>query len=146
MLDAVRRGDTDMAALWLQNGGDAALESWGVPHGARVQEWHTAIPRAVLDWMEALPLSWQCGGTLFVHAGIRPGVPLEKQSAQDMLWIRDPFLTWPGELPLRVVHGHTPVRAPEVHPYRIAIDTGAAFGGPLTCAALENTTVAFIQV
>ncbi len=146
MLDAVRGGDVDMAALWMQNGGDAALESWGVPRRARVQEWHTLIPRAVLDWMEALPLSHRIGETLFVHAGIRPGVPLAKQSAHDMLWIREPFLSWSDPLPVRVVHGHTPVRAPEIRPHRIGIDTGAVVGGRLTCAVLEGSTVAFIQV
>lgn len=146
MLDAVLRGDVEAAAIWRRNGGDAALESWGVPRRARVQDWKDLIPREALDYLNRCPLTHRIGDTLFVHAGIRPGVPLERQSPHDLLWIREPFLSWTDPLPVRVVHGHTPTRMPEILPHRIGIDTGAVMGGRLTCAVLERSTVAFIQV
>jgi serine/threonine protein phosphatase 1 len=62
----------------------------------------------------------------------------------DLAWIREPFLSWRGRLPAVVVHGHTPSDGPEVLPHRIGIDTGAVFGGPLTCAVLEGERVGFL--
>lgn len=146
MLDAVLHADVEAADVWRRNGGDAALASWNVPQRARVQEWKELIPRETLDFLATRPLSHRIGDTLFVHAGIRPGLPPERQSPHDLLWIREPFLSWPEPLPVRVVHGHTPVRAPEIRPHRIGIDTGAVMGGRLTCAVLEGATVGFIQV
>jgi serine/threonine protein phosphatase 1 len=75
-----------------------------------------------------------------VHAGVRPGVALDAQSGDDMLWIREPFLSsplWHGAL---VIHGHTPTktRAPDVRTNRVNLDTGACFGGPLTAAAFGS--------
>ena len=81
-----------------------------------------------------------------MHAGIRPGVPLARQSREDLLWIREPFLSWDGALPLVVVHGHTPEAEPVVRANRIGIDTGAVMGGKLTCAVLEADTLAFLEV
>jgi serine/threonine protein phosphatase 1 len=85
------------------------------------------------------------GGYVFVHAGLRPNVPLARQSRLDMLWIREPFLSFTGELPGVVVHGHTPAVEPVVRPNRIGIDTGAFMGGPLTCLVLEEDRFGFIS-
>jgi serine/threonine protein phosphatase 1 len=88
------------------------------------------------------------GPYLFVHAGIRPGVRLAQQVRQDLLWIREPFLSSKGEFlgepGMVVVHGHTPSREPVIRPNRIGIDTGAVMGGVLTCAVLEDERVGFL--
>ena len=82
---------------------------------------------------------------MFVHAGIYPGVPLDKQSRFDMLWIREPFLQSREDHGAVIVHGHTPKREPTVLPNRIAIDTGAVLGGALTCVVLEQDKLGFLQ-
>ena len=89
-------------------------------------------------FLEELPLSFSLGDYLFVHAGIRPGVPLDEQSPTDLLTIREPFLSWLGPLPKVVVHGHTAVRSPTFLSNRINVDTGAYVTGRLTCLALED--------
>ena len=100
-------------------------------------------------WMASLPLSFDDERRFFVHAGIRPGVPLPKQREKDLLWIRKPFLTHPGPFPTYVVHGHSPTlrlpghsRRPQVFSHRCNLDTGAVFGGPLSAAVFtdEQTT------
>lgn len=88
--------------------------------------------------LAALPLTHDDGTYLFVHAGIRPGVPLSRQDPEDLTWIREPFLTYTGPLPRRVVHGHTIMGdRPVVTPNRISIDTGAFRSGILTAAVLD---------
>ncbi len=71
-------------------------------------------------------------------------MPIARQTREDLLWMREPFLSHRGDLGVVVVHGHTPVREPQVRPNRIGIDTGAVLGGPLTCAVLEEARVAFL--
>ncbi|WP_237476711.1 metallophosphoesterase family protein [Lichenibacterium dinghuense] len=89
-------------------------------------------------FLASLPLTHDDGTHLFVHAGIRPGVPLERQSHEDLTWIREEFLTFEGRLPRRVVHGHTIMGdRPVVTPNRISIDTGAYRSGILTAAVLD---------
>ncbi|RYB03888.1 metallophosphoesterase [Lichenibacterium ramalinae] len=89
-------------------------------------------------YLAALPLTHDDGTHLFVHAGIRPGVPLDRQDPEDLIWIREPFLTFTGRLPRRVVHGHTIMGdRPVVTPNRISIDTGAFRSGRLTAAVLD---------
>ena len=98
-----------------------------------------------LALLRGLPVTHRAGGYLFVHAGIRPGVPLDAQGREDLLWIREPFLSFDGDLGCVVVHGHTPIPAPLVRPNRIDIDTGAYLGGELTCAVLEADRIGFLQ-
>jgi serine/threonine protein phosphatase 1 len=145
MLAALRGGDAGAAGHWMANGGRQTLNSWGVPPSAPPARWWDAIPPAHLGFLRGLSLLHRAGGYVFVHAGLRPGVPLESQSRQDLLWIREPFLSWDGALPLVVVHGHTPEAAPVVRANRIGIDTGAVLGGKLTCAVLEDDTLAFME-
>jgi len=71
-------------------------------------------------------------------------VKLELQSRQDMMWIREPFLSSRADHGAVVVHGHTPKREPIVQPNRIAIDTGAVLGGALTCVVLEGDRLGFL--
>jgi serine/threonine protein phosphatase 1 len=114
---------------WRANGGETTLESYGVDDERK-------LPAAHLAWIAALPLHFADGGRLFVHAGIRPGVPLEEQTERDLLWIREPFLSSADDHGVFVVHGHTPLRTalPDLRPNRLNLDTAACFGGELTAA------------
>ena len=91
------------------------------------------------DWFDGLPLMAQRGSHLFVHAGVRPEVPLQEQKADDLLWIRRPFLTRNHGLPYTVVHGHTFRSDYSIIrlPHRIGIDTGAFMSGRLTALPLS---------
>jgi serine/threonine protein phosphatase 1 len=145
MLAAVTSADAESVRQWLANGARQTLASWGVPPRAPPGQWWDAIPPVHLGFLRGLSLLHRAGGYAFVHAGIRPGVALANQSRDDLLWIREPFLSWDGALPAVVVHGHTPEAEPVVRANRIGIDTGAVMGGKLTCAVLEADTLAFLQ-
>jgi serine/threonine protein phosphatase 1 len=138
-------GRDDSVMHWLANGGADTLASWGLPPRSRPTEWRERIPAEHIRFLGGLSLLHQQGGYIFVHAGLRPGVPLGKQTRDDMLWIREPFLSFKGELPGAVVHGHTPEHNPTVRPNRIGVDTGAVMGGALTCAVLEADRVGFLR-
>jgi len=86
------------------------------------------IPAEHQTFLRELQINFRYGDYFFVHAGIRPGVPLNKQEKQDMLWIREPFLSWKHSHEAIVVHGHTPRHDPEIRLNRIGIDTGAVMG------------------
>ena len=143
MIDALE-GIGPSATDWMISGGREALASWGGDPDAPRNTWPAAVPAAHLDFLRGLALSHRVGGYLFVHAGIRPGIAIEEQSAQDLLTIRNSFLYSEQRFGAVVVHGHTPRIAPEVRFNRIGIDTGAVFGGKLTCAVLEGTTIGFL--
>ena len=146
LLDAIGAGSgIGTPGVWLANGGIATLESWGVANLTDPQVWRATIPPAQLALLQQLTLSRREGGYLFVHAGIRPRVALEAQIEEDMLWIREPFLSYADPHPAVVVHGHTPGQAPVVRPNRIGIDTGAVMGGVLTCAVLEADRLGFLE-
>jgi serine/threonine protein phosphatase 1 len=143
MLDACDpQAKPGTVAFWLENGGGETLASYGV-HPADPR-WREVVPEAHLELLRGMPLSWSAGDYLFVHAGVRPSVPLDQQDPFDLLWIREPFLSFRGELPVVVVHGHTPTPAPAVRAHRIGIDTGACFGGDLTCLVLEEGRMGFL--
>ena len=135
------------AEHWMGHGGVAALQSWGVPVRAPVAEWHAHIPPAHLAFLRSLRPHWQAGACLFVHAGVRPGFSLAVQDRQDLLYMREPFLSLqrPAIPGLFVVHGHTPGGAPVLTPWRLCIDSGAGRGGPLTCAILQRDQLRFLQ-
>jgi serine/threonine protein phosphatase 1 len=126
------------------NGGADSLLSWGIARTVPPAAWASRIPRQHLLFLRDLEICRQIGPYLFVHAGVRPGVPLDQQSRQDMMWIREPFLSSRADHGAVVVHGHTPKREPIVQPNRIAIDTGAVLGGALTCVVLEGDTLGFL--
>ena len=100
-----------------------------------------ALPESHRAFLEALGLYFICGDFLFVHAGVRPLVPIERQTEDDLLWIREEFLLWEKEFEKIVVHGHTPVHEPDIRPNRINIDTGAFATGRLTCMVFEGTEI-----
>lgn len=97
-----------------------------------------AVPAEHLAFLEALPRTSERDGLLFVHAGIRPGVALEEQDPEDLIWIRAPFLDDPRPYPWLVVHGHTALDHPRHFGNRIDLDGGAGFGRTLHPAVLEG--------
>jgi serine/threonine protein phosphatase 1 len=129
--------------LWLAQGGLATLESYGI---AEPRD----LPRAHIDWLGALPLSYDDGRRFFVHAGVNPGAPLTAQDDFDLLWIREPFLSYGGDYGRLIVHGHTPLAdgVPDLRGNRLNLDTGAVFGGPLTAAVFDDAQtepIGFLQ-
>lgn len=144
MLAALATGETEATELWLANGGGDSLLSWGVPRSAQPKEWPGYMPKWHLIFLRDLAVRHQVGGYLFVHAGVRPGVPLERQTRHDLIWIREPFLSSNEPFGLVVVHGHTPRQEPVIRQNRIGIDTGAVMGGMLTCAVLEEDRLGFL--
>ena len=145
MLAAIAQADKDAGELWLRNGGADSLMSWGVPRTVIQKDWASRIPLPHIVFLRDLLLHHRIGPYLFVHAGMRPGVPLTQQTRQDLLWIREPFLSSRRDHGAVVVHGHTPRREPFVGDNRIGIDTGAVIGGALTCVVLEDDKLAFLQ-
>jgi serine/threonine protein phosphatase 1 len=132
---------------WLQVGGMQTLASYGVqPRPGMIEtELHRrfwdAFPRAHELLLQCLRTSFCCGDFLFVHAGIRPAVPIERQDLNDLLWIRHEFLNSARDHGKLVVHGHTSVPHPDIRHNRINIDTGAWRTGTLTCIAIEGMTI-----
>ena len=125
------------------NGGDKALRSFGVTHPSEV-------PARYVDWMRALATHHDDGARFFVHAGIDPNRPLDRQDRHDMLWMREPFLSDPRDFGRFIVHGHTPLRGgrPDLRRNRVNIDTAAVLGGPLTAAVFHDNIsapVGFLQ-
>ncbi|WP_375398830.1 metallophosphoesterase family protein [uncultured Sphingomonas sp.] len=104
-----------------------------------------AVPSAHLDFVRRFEDLIQIGDYIFVHAGVRPGVALDKQTAKDLRWIREPFLTYRGDLPGIVVHGHTILADVDEQANRIGIDTGAFATGRLTALGLEGTEKWYLQ-
>jgi serine/threonine protein phosphatase 1 len=127
-------GDVDMD-MWLgpSGGGLATLASYGVAHASQ-------LPADHLQWMATLPLSHDDGLRYFAHAGVHPDRPLSEQVPDDLLWIREPFLSHKGDFGRLIVHGHTPVsaRVPDMRANRLNIDTGAGYGGPITAAIFDD--------
>jgi serine/threonine protein phosphatase 1 len=138
-------GDRPAATDWLFAGGEAALESYGVDPASPRETWPESVPAEHLDFLRNLTLIHRDGGYLFVHAGIRPGIPIEQQAREDLLRMRQPFLYSDALFGAVVVHGHTPVKEPVVRHNRIAIDTGAVFGGKMTAVVLEGETIGFLS-
>lgn len=146
--------DEQALEQWRHYGGIETLVSYGVDvknaqRGRNFAETRVALmekmPSAHLDFYRATPLWWSCGDYFFCHAGIRPRVPLARQQERDLLWIRYDFLDDPTMHEKVVVHGHTPVNAPESLPNRINVDTGAYATDVLTCVVLEGDQRRFMS-
>jgi serine/threonine protein phosphatase 1 len=146
--------DPSVWAHWRHLGGLETLHSYGVATGSLMmgksleeaaRSLQSAIPQAHFDFLASLRTSLVVGRYFLCHAGVRPGVSLERQSEDDLLWIRDQFLSSNADFGKIVVHGHTPTEEPEVLPNRINVDTGAFMTGRLTCAVLEMEHVRFLS-
>jgi len=100
-----------------------------------------ALPEAHKRFLKRLRLTFNCGDFFFVHAGVRPGIRLSRQREADLLWIRDAFLESEENFGKYIVHGHTPVREPDIRPNRVNIDTGAYATGNLTLLTVQGSSV-----
>ena len=108
-------------------------------------ELRARLPERHHRFFAGLKLLHEEGDYLFAHAGVRPGVPLDRQQEEDLLWIRDEFLRSDAEFGKIVVHGHTITERPDVQRNRIGIDTGAFASGRLTALVLEGADWSFLQ-
>jgi serine/threonine protein phosphatase 1 len=144
--------DPEAASAWLSpsNGGLETLRAYvgELPQPSGLQALQSALlkvfPADHRRFLQALPASHEEGGYFFVHAGVRPTIPLQHQQRQDMLWIRGEFLGSAVDYGKVVVHGHTITTAPEERPNRIGIDTGAFFTGRLTALVAEGDWRGFL--
>jgi serine/threonine protein phosphatase 1 len=144
----------DHAGTWLNFGGLATLLSYDVslermPAPGDLVALSVALRRQLPDghlrFLENLAFSYREAAYCFAHAGIRPGIPLERQSVNDLLWIRDEFTRHAGPHEAIVVHGHTISEQAELLPHRIGIDTGAYYSDVLTCVVLEGSEQRLLQ-
>jgi serine/threonine protein phosphatase 1 len=133
MLDKFINGDDRLT--YLLNGGQQTLDSYLTKP---VQSDFYPIPPDHMDFFKSLRLFYETEEFIFVHAGLRPRVPLESQKPQDLLWIRDKFVSTKYDFGKRVIFGHTPLKKPLVEPNKIGIDTGAVYGNALTCVQLPD--------
>ena len=147
--------DARFLAFWRSQGGLETLHSYGVDVGAAMagrgfeeaQAAFTArFPKHHRDFLKALKTSAVIGDYFFCHAGVRPGVPLDRQDREDLLNIREPFLSSEAQHGKLVVHGHTPAVTPEIRPNRIGIDSAAFATGRLACLVLEKAERRFLDV
>ena len=143
MIDALSGLGASMTD-WMIQGGREALQSWGGDPDAPRPTWPGHVPDAHMGFLKNLALTHREGSYLFAHAGIRPGIAIEDQTRQDLISIRQAFLYSEADFGVTVVHGHTPKQDPVIKHNRIGIDTGAVYGGRLTCAILETDRVAFL--
>jgi serine/threonine protein phosphatase 1 len=144
---------------WLHNGGETALMSYGVDRAAiddaiwlgkrglmeAAAQFHSLLPDEHLRFYRSLKLSYRAGDYFFAHAGVRPGVALDRQTEDDLIWIRGEFLNYTYEFGAVVVHGHTPARFPQDLHNRIGIDTLAFHTGKLTAVGLDGARRWFLS-
>lgn len=123
--------------LYLFNGGGVTIRSY--QEGGEFR-----LPPEHLNFISSLPLYYETEDYIFVHAGLRPGVQLQQQDRFDLLWIREEFIRSNYDFGKLVIFGHTPLRRPLVMKNKVGIDTGAVYGGPLTC--LELPALRFYSV
>jgi serine/threonine protein phosphatase 1 len=139
--------DATVLPRWRQLGGLQTLASYGVSVSREMTDsdvhraFLAAFPPAHNAFLRCLRNNIRCGDFLFVHAGIRPNVPLNSQDPSDLMWIRDEFLNSTNDHGVYVVHGHTPVPHADIRSNRVNIDTGAWRSGVLTCIAIEGTDI-----
>lgn len=118
--------------LFLPNGGRKTLESYSVETGK------IDIPQSHRDFLDHLDLYFETNDYIFVHAGMRPYIYISEQSPEDLLWIRSHFLKSSYDWGKRVIFGHTPFSVPFIEANKVGIDTGAVYGGRLTCLVLPD--------
>ncbi|MDB5580693.1 MAG: hypothetical protein JWR80_5869 [Bradyrhizobium sp.] len=146
--------DPKLGPQWRDFGGLETLHSYGLSAGrflmgrnyaAAAKELGEALMPHI-GFLQSLKNSYSHGKYFLCHAGVKPGVPLDKQAHHDLLWIRSEFLESEINFGKIVVHGHTPVERPDVRANRINIDTGAYATGELTCVVLDEGGHRFLKV
>ena len=120
---------------YLLNGGQNTLDSY---LSKNLQSELYPIPSDHMEFFKTLRLYYETEAYIFVHAGLRPKVPLASQETEDLLWIRDKFIYSKYNFGKTVVFGHTPLEKPLVESNKIGIDTGAVYGNALTCVQLPE--------
>jgi serine/threonine protein phosphatase 1 len=148
----VLEGGRDQIENWLRYGGRETLHSYGISDRVIAMggtflsaELSDKVPMAHRHFLNSLEPCKQFGDYVFVHAGIRPNVPLARQDPADLMWIRSPFLDFKGDHGVTVVHGHTVTDNVVVTGNRIGIDTGAYRTGRLSAIGIEGTDRWFLQ-
>jgi serine/threonine protein phosphatase 1 len=139
-------GETDLIPGWLRFGGAQCLESYGAdpqaiaaaPPEVALASIRQTIPAKHIEFLRGFADTCRFGDYLFVHAGIRPGIELDRQRQSDLRWIREPFLLDDSDHGFVVVHGHTISNGVDERPNRVGIDTGAYRTGTLTALAIED--------
>ena len=152
-LEAVTKPSREVARFFYRIGGRETVLSYGLTerelmdldHGALAERLPTMVPPEHVAFLQRFEDQIEIGDYLFVHAGVKPNVPLDKQKQRHLRWIRDEFLDHDGDLGKMVVHGHTVSVAVEERGHRIGIDTGAWSSGVLTAVALEGRERWFID-
>lgn len=137
----------ELSWLHFKIGGAATLASYGVKNAADrpIAPVHAeaimAVPENHRIFLESCPAYFLWDQVIFVHAGIRPGVPLAQQTEDDLVWIRHDFLDDTRDHGALVVHGHTAIDKPTHYGNRVNIDASAGYGGPLSAIAIEGGDV-----
>lgn len=140
----------DLGWLHPKLGGPDTLLSYGVEKSAdrpvaRVHaDARAAVPQVHLDFLVSRPALHLAGDCAFVHAGIRPGIALEAQTETDLIWIREPFLSEATSHGPLIVHGHTAIDYATHYGNRVNLDSGAAYGGPLSAVVIEGREAALL--
>ena len=140
-------GNVAAQRAWLQQGGEATLRSLGInlpkldegPARAVADVLCEILGDDMLAWLDSLPLSFQSGDYFFCHAGIRPGVPLHRQRRQDLLWIREKFLSSKRNHGAVIVHGHSETSQLVFSHNHICVDTAAYRTGVLSAVGLQGS-------
>jgi serine/threonine protein phosphatase 1 len=146
--------DLTLIPKWMRLGGIETLISYGVVPTISTEQrqivatqiaFQESLPASHFRFFAGLKNQFECGDFLFVHAGVRPNVDLSNQKEEDLLWIRDEFLSSKEDFGKIVVHGHTPVPSVDIRSNRINIDTGAYSTGLLSCLVLEQDKLSIID-
>ena len=137
-LNYLKGVDEDM---YLRNGGINTLRSYEILPSDNTEKRKRKIPAEHLQFFESLLFYYETDDYIFVHAGIRPGMPLKNQELEDLLWIRNEFMEAEDDFGKIIVFGHTPVMSPLIGKNKIGIDTGAVYGGKLTSVELPEIKI-----
>ncbi len=152
-------GKRNSLYIWLGNGGLETLESYGIDMNSYIdhsmelkdeelirKKFTRLLPFSHKNFFNQLILNYEWGNYFFVHAGINPDLPIEKQEKETMLWTREKNFFNPKMTCSKIiVHGHTPVEKIEKYPFRINLDTGSFYSGKLSCLKIENGKLSFLN-
>jgi len=127
--------------MYLSNGGQATLLAYAISLSEAPRQRKAKVPREHLDFFESLLEHYETDNYFFVHAGLKPGLILSRQTIHDFLWVRREFIDADYDFGKTIIFGHTPLSSPLIMPNKIGIDTGAVLGGKLTCVELPELKI-----